>query len=189
MKTINFKTIILFIFIINTLSCQAQLPLMTALSNIPQNAYVKDTNNILLPYAGIYTANYQGNEITLFIDKEENKFMDYGNRKFYRDVLNVKYIVKNASGTVLQDIKNNINTKIEIFSTMPRSMDNSIIFTYSGTNCGVGWGKIILKKINNTQISWEYLPNDIILDDSRCPPGTDITIYLPETKDLIFTKQ
>lgn len=189
MKTINFKTIILFIFIISTLSCKAQLPLMTALSNIPQNAYVKDTNNILSPYTGIYKASYQGNEITLFIDKEENKFMDYGNKKFYRDALNVKYIVKNASGAVLQDIKNNSSNKIEFYSTIPRSIDNSIIFYYSGTSCGVGWGDIYLKKINATQLSWEYRPDDIILDDSRCPPGTDITIYLPETKDLIFTKQ
>lgn len=188
MKTNNFKTIILFI-IICTLSCKAQLPLMTAINNIPQNAYIKDTNNILYTYSGIYKANYQGNEITLFIEKEENKFMDYGNKKFYRDALNVKYIVKNASGTILQDVKNNNNTKIEIFSTTPRSIDNSLLFTYSGTNCGVGWGKIILKKINTTQLSWEYKPNDIILDNSRCPAGTDINIYLPETKDLIFTKQ
>lgn len=179
----------IFALALSLVSCKAQLPLMTALSNIPQNAYVKDTNNILSPYSGIYRANYQGNEITFFINKEENKFMDYGNKKFYRDALNVKYIVRNSLGAVLQDTKNDNNTKIEIFSTMPRSIDNSILFTYSGTNCGVGWGKIILKKINDNQLSWEYLPNDTILDSNTCPPGTDINIYLPETKDLIFTKQ
>ena len=67
--------------------------------------------------------------------------------------------------------------------------NNILALYYGGTNCGVGWGSIELKKINSTQLSWEYRPNDTILDSARCPQGTYITIYLPETKDLIFTKQ
>jgi len=189
MKTF-INTIILFSLIISSLSCKSQIyPLNADYDNVPNYSYLKDSNNELLPYLGNYKANYQGNEITLFITKEENKLVDRIDKKFYRDALVGKYIVKNTSGTVLQDTKNNTNSKIELNSIGTRLNENSVIFSYSGTNCGVGWGKIILKKINNTQISWEYLPNDMILDYSRCPQGTDITIYLPETKDLIFTKQ
>lgn len=190
MKIISLK-IALILSLIFTISCKSQtLPLNTALIDIPQNAYLKDINNELIPYIGTYKANFQGNEITLYITKEENKLMDYGDQKFYRDALAIKYIVKNSSGVVLQDTNNTNNTpKIELYSIGTRPYQNSVIFFYSGTNCRVGWGKIILKKLNPTQISWEYRPNDIILDDSRCPPGTDINIYLPETKDLIFTKQ
>ncbi|WES96049.1 hypothetical protein P2W68_14455 [Chryseobacterium arthrosphaerae] len=79
--------------------------------------------------------------------------------------------------------------KHTIYSQWSEDNGNSILFYYGGTNCSVGWGSIKLKKNGTTQISWEYRPNDIILDDNRCPPGTDINIYLPETKDLIFTKQ
>ena len=76
-----------------------------------------------------------------------------------------------------------------IYSIMTRPTLNIISFTYGGTNCGVGWGDIYLKKLNSTQISWEYIPDSTIIDSSKCPPGTDTTIYLPEAKDLIFTKQ
>lgn len=179
--------ILSLIFII---SCKSQtLPLNTELFNIPQNAYLKDLNNELIPYIGTYKAAFQGNDITLYITKVESKLMDYGNQKFYRDALIIKYIVKNSSGVILQDTENNNIPNIELYSISTRPYQNSVIMSYSGTNCGVGWGKIILKKINSTQLSWEYRPNDIILDSSKCPNGTDINIYLPETKDLIFTKQ
>ncbi|MBT2620742.1 hypothetical protein [Chryseobacterium sp. ISL-6] len=109
-------------------SCKAQnLPLNTALSNIPNNVYVKDTNNELTPYIGNYKANYGGKEITLFITKQENKLIDYGDQKFYRDALIVKYIVKNSSGTILQDTKNN-NTDIDFYSTKIKSTQSSITF-------------------------------------------------------------
>lgn len=176
--------------IVNSISCKAQtLPLKTALDDIPANAHVKDINNELLPYVGTYKTNFQDQEVTLFITKENDRLEIRSKKQFYRDALIIKYIVKNSSGTILQDTQNISIPKIELYSIGTKPSQNSIIFLYSGTNCGVGWGKIILKKINSTQISWEYLPNDIILDDNRCPPGTDINIYLPETKDLIFTKQ
>lgn len=190
MKIAYFKTaIILLGLTLSSLSCKAQtLPLNTALSSIPNNAYVKDTNNELSPYIGTYKANFQGKEITLFITKEENKLENRATKQFYRDALVVKYIVKNSAGIVLQDTKNNNLFNIDFHSTKMKSID-SVIFNYSGTNCNVGWGEINLKKINTTQISWEYRPNDIVTTASKCPPNLDTTIYLPETKDLIFTKQ
>ncbi len=189
MSTKYFKISIFLSLIINLITCQAQnLPLNTSILDIPQYAHVKDLNNELATYLGTYKANFQGKEITLYITKEEDKFIDYGTQKFYRDALVVKYIVKNTSGNVLQNTKN-INTNIDFFSTKIKSNQSSVIFNYSGSNCGVGWGTIELKKNNSTQISWEYRPNDTIIDSSKCPDGTDINIYLPETKDLIFTKQ
>ncbi|AZA54349.1 DUF6705 family protein [Chryseobacterium sp. G0201] len=189
MKIAYRKTLTVLILLISFISCSAQtLPLYTALENIPNNAHVKDTNNELAPYVGTYKANYGGNEIILFITKEDNKLESRAKKQFYRDALVIKYLVKNSSGTILQDTKNNNIPKIYIYSTKMKSQ-NSVVLIYSGTNCRVGWGDIYLTKINSTQISWEYRPNDIILDDTKCPQGTDINIYLPETKDLIFTKQ
>ena len=189
MKIVNLKTILFISLLINILACKAQtFPLNTALSDITPNAYIKDHNNELTPYIGTYKANYEGKEITLYITKEENKLIKRINNQFYRDALVVKYIVKNTAGLVLQDTKNVNIPNITIISTKMKSQ-NSVRFIYSGTNCGVGWGDIYLTKINDAQILWEYRPDDIIVDDSKCPPGTDTTIYLPETKDLIFTKQ
>ncbi|RLJ30843.1 hypothetical protein CLU97_0239 [Chryseobacterium sp. 7] len=191
MKTININTTILFCLLISFLSCKAQttLPLNTSLNEIPANSYLKDLNNELNSYTGAFQANFQGKNIILYITKIENKVQKSSQKTYYSDILDIKYIIKNSSGIVLQDTKNNNIPSINLYSIGTKPYDNSAIFFYSGTNCRVGWGKIILKKINSTQLSWEYRPNDIILDNSKCPQGTDINIYLPETKDLIFTKQ
>lgn len=175
-------------------SCKAQtLPLKTALSDITPNAYVKDLNNELNPYIGTYNSNFNGNQITLYITKESHKLIDYVDQKFYRDVLSIRFIVKNSSQTVLQDTKNmnfqSNQIQHTIYSTMINPYYNLVMLSYGGTNCGVGWGSIRLKKLNPTQISWEYIPNSTIIDSNKCPSGIDINIYLPETKDLIFTKQ
>ncbi len=190
MKPLKSKKIIIFSLFISLISCKAQeYPLNTDFRNVPDYSYLKDINNELDSYMGNYYATFNGNQITLFITKEDDTLVNYGNQKFYRDALVVKYIVKNSVGTILQDTKNNNLPKIYMYSTKIRSTDNAALLTYSGTNCRVGWGDIILKKISTTQLSWGYRPDDIILDSSRCPSGTDINIYLPETKDLIFTKQ
>ncbi|UOU98858.1 hypothetical protein MUU74_02650 [Chryseobacterium daecheongense] len=161
----------------------------TDYEGVPNYSYLKDLNNELDPYIGIYKANFNGNEITLYISKEENRLEKIVDKQFYQDALVIKYIVKNSSGVILQDTKNLINSNNELYSTRIRSYDNSIIFYYSGTNCGVGWGNIFLKKINTTEITWEYRPDDMILTPDKCPGNPDLTIYLPETKDLLFTKQ
>lgn len=194
MKTINIKTLIFLSFLINILSCKAQeYPLNTDFRNIPNYSYLKDINNELIPFVGTYQGQFSGNQITLFVTKEPHKLIEYTNQKFYRDVLSIRYIVKNSGGTILQDTQNMVfqSNQIQhtIYSTIINPYHNLLMLTYGGTNCGVGWGSIRLKKLNATQISWEYRPNDRILDSSKCPSGTDINIYLPETKDLIFTKQ
>ncbi|MDC8106722.1 MULTISPECIES: DUF6705 family protein [Chryseobacterium] len=195
MKTINIKTAILFTFLVGLLSCQAQqtYPLRTAVNNVPNLSHLKDTNNELPAFTGVYSASYNGRQITIYISKEEDKLFDLVDKKVYRDVLSIRYIVKNSTGTILQDTKN-MNFQSNqythtIYSQFIVDNGGKAIFNYRGTNCRVGWGKINLKKISPTQLSWEYRPNDIILDSSKCPQGTDINIYLPETKDLIFTKQ
>ncbi|WP_411811038.1 DUF6705 family protein [Chryseobacterium scophthalmum] len=186
------RSIILCIGIFIVLSCKAQqnsLPLNTLMGNIPQGAYVKDLNNELNPYIGTYKTNYKGNEITLFIIKEENRPINRSTKTFFRDALSIKYTVKNSSGLILQDTYSNNSSNIQLYSLRVRSYDNSVAFYYSGTNCKVGWGSIVLKKLNSTQLSWEYNPNSRILDEATCPSGTDTTVYLPVTEGLIFTKQ
>ncbi|CAD7798568.1 hypothetical protein CHRY9390_00355 [Chryseobacterium aquaeductus] len=190
MNKIQFKLLFAFILIINMISCKAQnLPLNTAFSTIPNGAYLKDTNNELVPYVGTYKANFNGNEITLFITKQENKLEESAQKNYYMDALIVKYIVKNSTGTILQDTQNNNLYNIELYSIGTNPNKNAITFYYSGTNCSVGWGDIYLKKLNTAQISWEYRPDDIVTTADKCPPSLNTTIYLPETKDLIFTKQ
>ncbi|ASW73261.1 hypothetical protein IQ37_04065 [Chryseobacterium piperi] len=159
------------------------------MDNITQNAYVKDLNNELNPYIGTYKANFEGNQITLYITKEEKKPTKNLNKNYYKDILNVKFIIKNSAGITLQDTKNNSSQINTIYSMNTNSIRNIVSLSYSGTNCGVGWGKINLKKINSTQLSWEYRPNSRVIDKARCPGNPDLTVYIPESQNLIFTKQ
>lgn len=189
MKTL-YNKIIFSLAIINIISCKAQqYPLNTLMENIPQGAYVKDFNNELNPYIGIYKTNFDGNEITLFITKQENKYTKRVNKTYFMDVLVIKYIIKNSSGQTLQDTQNNINQLNTIESIRSRPNQNTVILYYGGTNCGVGWGRIFLKRLSATQISWFYGANDTIIDDQNCLGNPDTTVYLPDEENIIFTKQ
>ncbi|MDQ0783506.1 DUF6705 family protein [Chryseobacterium sp. W4I1] len=195
MNAKQLKILLTLAFIISLMSCKAQqiYPLITSLDNVPNMSHLKDTNDELQSFVGTYMSTYNGNNIILYITKENDKLFDYGNQKIYIDVLSVKYIVRNPSGTILQDTKNIISSpddlKHTIYSTWITDNGNKAELIYNGTNCNVGFGSINLKKINSTQISWEYRPNDIVTTAAKCPPTLDTKIYLPETKDLIFTKQ
>lgn len=188
--------ITLIILIVSLISCKAQqtYPLNTYYEDVPNYSYMKDLNNYLPPYVGTYKANYEGKEITLFITKQDMYLKDYGSgdRKFYRDVLHIKYIVKDLSnGTILEDNQNPTDPKRNrIISLGTNDLDNnSVSFHYSGTTCRLGNGEIILKKINNTQISWSFDYEALLLIQGECPNYQNIKVYLPKTSGLIFTKQ
>ncbi|WP_419870922.1 DUF6705 family protein [Chryseobacterium sp. CT-SW4] len=190
------KTIFtLFALTMSLITCKAQqvYPLNTYYEDAPNYSYMKDLNNELTPYVGTYKATYNGNEVILVITKEDKKLLTRSNdRKYYKDVLNVKYTVKDiATGTVLDD---NINPtgpdKKELMSMGTNPPDNnSIDLGYDGTKCGIGWGRITLLKINTTQFKWSYYPNSSIFSGNDCPDSKNIKVYLPHTKNLIFTKQ
>lgn len=182
----QFLAILLLTIIVN---CKAQqtYPLDTDYEDVPALSYIKDLNNELNQFTGIYKANYQGNEITLYITKVEHMLKKRLTKSYYMDALTVKYTVKNSSAVILQDTQNNIQN--DFYSMMSYSQENGVALYYPGTNCGVGWGKVFLFKINPTQLSWEYRPNGKLLDEYNCPGNQDLTVYLPVTKDLIFTKQ
>ncbi|MDR2236635.1 MAG: hypothetical protein LBE92_10965 [Chryseobacterium sp.] len=184
MKGLLFLEVVLAVFY-----CKAQqtYPLNSDYETIPANSYIKDTNNELGQFTGIYKAYFQGNETILYISKVENKLQKTPNKVYYMDVLVVKYVVRNSAGIILQDTQNN-NTR-EFYSIWFQPQENAVALYYSGTNCRVGWGKVYLYKINSTQLSWDYRPNSMILDQQNCPGNQDTKVYLPVTKDLIFTKQ
>ncbi|WP_027378419.1 DUF6705 family protein [Chryseobacterium daeguense] len=189
------KIISLFAITLSLITCKAQqtYPLNTFFEDVPNLSYMKDLNNDLPPYVGIYKATYEGNEVTLYISKEDHLLINTsGVRKYYQDVLHVKYSIKKIStGTILEDSQNTINPKEKEIISIGTNVkdDNSIALLYSGTTCGIGWGRITLKKISSTKISWSYYPNGSLFSGNECPNGQNIKVYLPDTENLIFTKQ
>ncbi|WP_106915349.1 DUF6705 family protein [Chryseobacterium aurantiacum] len=187
------KLVILGIFAVFSCKAQQTYPLNTFPDDVPSGSYMKDLANELVFFTGTWVTNFNGKNITLFITKEDYKYFELYTKNYYQDIISIKYTIKNSSGTIIQNTQNMNFQPNQIMHTIysmgTRPSQNAAILDYGGTNCSVGNGKIILKKLNATQISWEYIPNSTIIDRSKCPVGTDINIYLPETKDLIFTKQ
>lgn len=191
MKAIYNHFLILIIAITTVTSCKAQiLPLNTDLDNVTLNAYLKDLNNELNPYIGTYQSNIDGNQITFYITKEDHKYFDLYNYKFYQDVLIIRFTIKNPAGIILQNTQNStFNTMIDkdlIYSRGTRM--GMAVLSYNGTNCNVGNGTIYLRKLNNTQISWRYYAETVATSNDRCSPNLAKTVYLPEGENLIFTK-
>jgi hypothetical protein len=181
--------ITLFIF-----SCKAQqqvLPLNTYAEDIPVNSYFKDLNNELDAYSGIWNASFEGKMITLHISKQIEKPVKLFGKNFYRDQLFVRYEIKKngviSESTLNKDFTNDIGLSIK--SALTKDNGNIVILIFSGGNCSVGIGTITLKKLSSTQFSWGYYPGTTTTNDKDCPPNQDYTIYLPETENLIFTKQ
>jgi len=186
----NIRLIIVSAILMNFIHCKAQIyPLNSDFDSVPANSHLKDINNELAPFVGIYKGTYQGNETTLYVTKVEDKLQKTPNKTYYMDALVVKYIVKNSSGTILIDTKNFNGSEFYSISSVPQ--ENAVVFYYAGTNCRVGHGTVFLFRINNNQLKWIYRPEGKIFvnKDEECPGNPDTKVYLPVTEDLIFTKQ
>jgi hypothetical protein len=187
------KQLLLILSISLIISCKGQqiVPLNTSAYDAPANAYLKDTNNEFNPYIGTWTATYQGKSIKLVINKEEKVPFEMWDKNFYRDRLIVRYEIK-TNGVVTQstlgkDFTNDSSLSIEGLKTESNGAVVTLIF--SGGNCSIGNGLIKFKKISATQFYWNYYPGSATLNDNMCPKNLDYTIYLPETENLVFTKQ
>lgn len=181
--------ITLFIF-----SCNAQqqiLPLNASVRGVPENSYFKDLNDELDYYTGTWNANSQDKTIILKITKQIKASTRNFNKNYYTDQLFVRYEVKKSNkileSTLNKDFSN--SSRLSMESVYTQDNGNSVTLLFSGGNCSVGIGTITLKKISSTQFSWDYNPGTTTRNDKDCPPNQDYTIYLPETENLIFTKQ
>ncbi|UCA58100.1 hypothetical protein KB553_13675 [Chryseobacterium rhizoplanae] len=175
-------------------SCKAQqqiLPLNTSAYKIAANAYFKDLNNELNYYTGTWKAVFQDKIIILQISEQIKVPIKRFQKSFYRDLLFVRYEVKKngvvSESTLNKDFTNNSQLSIE--SAYIQDNGNSVTLLFSGGNCSVGIGTINFKKINATQFSWGYYPGTTTSNDINCPPDREYKIHLPETENLIFTKQ
>jgi hypothetical protein len=184
------KNIFLLLIILLSFSCKAQqtYPLNTDYDVVPNYSYLKDTNNELLPFVGTWKATFDNKEITIKVDKIDHHLVDYVTNKFYRDVLFIRYSIKNTQGTI---IKSTMNLQVDQsgIETIRLFPNQVLSFSYDGGDCRYGWGRISLKLVDPTHAKWWYRPEGVILTNINCPNGADTTIYLPEIKDLVFTKQ
>ena len=182
--------IILGIFAV-VFSCKAQqiFPLNTSAYSSPNNSYFKDSNNELDYFTGIWHGSFQDKSITLQISKQIKVPIERFGEKFFRDQIFVKYEVKKDNNILESSLNKDFTNDIGLSIKGSKIQDNSITLVFSGGNCSVGIGIITLKKINATQFSWGYYPGTTTRIDTLCPPDKEYKIHLPETENLVFTKQ
>ncbi|PKF74681.1 DUF6705 family protein [Chryseobacterium sp. PMSZPI] len=185
------RLVILGVFAVFSCKAQQIFPLNTFPEKIPVGSYIKDLNNELNPFVGIWIGHYNGKSVKLEIVKQEHRSFRLPNLLdvYYQDALIVKFEVKDSNNNLLQS---NSTTQHEYDKNFIASMylkNDTVNLYYTGTNCGVGWGTINLKKLSDNQISWSYYPNSTTITTVNCSGNPDMKIYLPDTENLVFTKQ
>ncbi len=187
------KQIFLIILSIITISCKAQIyPLNTSLDNLPDNAYLKDTNNELDQYVGLWKGNWGGK--TLFLELKKVKYYYSGNKPFYEDKIFGERKIIASNGAIEIDRITNFDYQSPEF----RGIENSLV--------NGNWKRIYIspknmcnKKAflditsfsgNQMTLHFEYYPSFI---DENCQHNAYVNQYgdfpINFPKDIVLTKQ
>jgi hypothetical protein len=182
------KNIALIFMLIATISCHAQqiYPLRT-FTDIPENAYLKDTNNELQDYVGTWKGTWNNKTIFVTLKKVTNKYDDVF--KYYRDYLIGKFKVLDANGNILFDNTTLTDDNAKIWGGKFKKVDDKYSLIYNAPELCHTSGTININFTDSTKtkLDWKYIyRNEIITVD--CPYyNTSIPESLP--KEIILTKQ
>uniref|UniRef100_UPI00301A98C6 DUF6705 family protein n=1 Tax=Chryseobacterium contaminans TaxID=1423959 RepID=UPI00301A98C6 len=83
------KNLFLIIITVLSFSCKAQeYPLNTSLDGLPDNAYLKDTNNELNKYVGLWKGSWDGKTLYLQFKKIKHYLsVPGGTHSYYSDLI------------------------------------------------------------------------------------------------------
>lgn len=99
MKTLLF---LITISLGSFLYSQTIVPLNTSFDNIPQGGYVKDTQNQLNPFEGIWVFQQGSKKVTMKLEKLIY-YNDSGLKKYYKDKIKGRYKVENGTTLIYSD--------------------------------------------------------------------------------------
>ncbi|WP_317173021.1 DUF6705 family protein [Faecalibacter rhinopitheci] len=171
----------------NTISLDQAYQYINGNEGIPDNvSYIKDINNKLNPFIGIWKGSYDNKVLEIKFEKKVND----GNSDLFWDRLYGRLLVKNSiNGSVLLNSMNNnlTDTGVMIGSTFQRNT-YMLNFVYK-SECN-DFGMVYIEKLNNNSITLYFNRNsDLIYDmSSQCPNYRDYNTLLPLRK-ITLTKQ
>ncbi len=70
-------------------------------TEVPANAYIKDIDNELVPYEGLWKGTWNGKAISVNFKRVKNYYTHLENRPYYNDVLIGKFKVQDSNGNSL----------------------------------------------------------------------------------------
>lgn len=185
------KNLIYLIILLLTINCTAQTYPLRTYQEIPENSYLKDTNNELQNYEGIWKTQWNNKITYLYIKKISNKYIS--SIKEYRDILIAKYKVTDHLGNlILFDNTNSSDDDAVLEGTFFRKQDDKYYMIYSdGAMCARS-GDVLINFTDSTKtkLQWKYMPSENWLDDEcwyyNYPPDQRPQ---PLPKEAVFIKQ
>jgi len=186
MKKILIITAIHSIF----LSC-AQIYQLNTNTDVPSNAYIKDVNNELVPYEGIWKGTWDNKTFSVEF-KRIKKYLDHKeNNPYHKDVLIGKFRVTDSNNLVLFDnmyLSDN-ETKIEGTRFLLQPSKRYTLFFLDSDICNIS-GDIFISFTNliNTQLSWKFMDTTDIITPN-CPYYNANPFPQPLPKNIILIKQ
>ncbi|PRA97608.1 hypothetical protein CQ046_20985 [Chryseobacterium sp. MYb7] len=198
-NVLNYKImrqlLLLFLTVI-TVFCKAQIyPLNTSPSDIPDNAYLKDTNNELDKYVGLWKGTWNGKTLFLELKKIKSYSSVPGDtHPYYRDEIRGERKIINSNGVVEIDRISNFGNDGAEFWGMGINLKNGLqkTLTFSPKNMCRKAATLIITNFTPTQMTlhFEYLPSfydDTCQHNAYVEQNNDFPMNFP--KDIVLTKQ
>ncbi|MGU3375075.1 DUF6705 family protein [Chryseobacterium sp. M5A1_1a] len=181
----KYKVLIILVFV--GLFYNAQILPLRTYTDIPENAYLKDTNNELQSYEGTWKGIWENKTVLVTFKKVTNQYNE--NLKYFKDYLIGKFKVIDSNGNVLFDNTNTTDNFAKIRGSRIRKIDDKYSLIYNDFDLCNTSGNIIINFTDSfkTQLNWKltYGSNMITIE---CPYyNTQVPEALP--KDIILTKQ
>ncbi|WP_312206895.1 DUF6705 family protein [Epilithonimonas hominis] len=184
------KNIILAILLLFALSCKAQTFPLRTYQEIPENSYLKDTNNELPSYEGVWKGIWNNKIIYVTFNKITNKYKS--SLKYYSDRLIARFKVTDLNGSILFDNTNLSNDEVKIEGGRFRKKDDKYGFVYVDKDLCNRSGQIFINFTDSTKtkLQWSYFQ-----DENFIEPDCFYYSYLPQNypqplpNNIILTKQ
>ncbi len=183
MKTI-FLSIVLFIL---TISCKAQTYPLRTFTEIPENSYLKDTNNELQYYVGTWKGTWNNKTIYITFKKITNQYDNI--LKYYKDFLIGKFKVLDSNGLVLFDNMAISDDDAKITGGKFKKVDDKYSLGYIDPDICSMMGIILINFTNPTKTQMLFTFSDwtdIITSD--CPYYNSNPFPEPLPKNIILTR-
>lgn len=141
------------ILIISITSCKAQVIAVenynTYNKELEDNAYIKDINNVLSKFIGIWKGTYNSNNYEFKLVKNTKNFKTRPSIK--KDELLLRYKITNSNGIVIENTLNLPNNSAYVMQNGYVAETGSYVFSYIGKEVACGQnGWVFIRVLNNT---------------------------------------
>ncbi|CAL2087599.1 DUF6705 family protein [Tenacibaculum sp. 190524A05c] len=173
------KNITLLFIILISISCKSQIITIENLvdynSDLPEGAYIKDVNNVLNKYEGVWKGVLDNKTYEFRIIKKTQEYLE---ERFKEDLLLMRYKITNAKGVVIENTLSLPDNDVMTVSGRYLTKSGGYLLRYIGRgNCGQN-GNIYIsvydsqnKKMElSLQVDGEFYSDNCIQEDEQIIP-------------------